>query len=62
MEMGKTGSKQRDNLKFLFVFYNSSANLELARKRLKPLENRIKNVKIVEPMSKRMAIETISKL
>jgi len=26
------------------VFYNSSANLELARKRLKPLANRIKNV------------------
>jgi hypothetical protein len=60
--MKKTGSKQRDNPKLLFVFYNPSANLELARKRLKPLANRIKNVKIVEPITGRMAIVTISKL
>jgi hypothetical protein len=62
MEMEETGPKQRENPKLLFVFYNPSANLELARKRLKPLENRIKNVKIVEPMTERKAIETISKL
>jgi hypothetical protein len=62
MGMEKTESKQRENPRLLFVFYNPSANLELAKKRLKPLENRIKNVKIVKPMTERKAIETISKL
>jgi hypothetical protein len=62
MEMEKTVPTQRNNPKLLFVFYNPSANLKLAWKRIEPLEKRIKHVKIVEPMTERMAMEAISKL
>jgi hypothetical protein len=62
IEIERAGPKQRENPKLLFVFYNPSANLELAPKRLKPLEHRIEHMKIVKPMTEREAMETIWKL